>query len=138
MEEQPCSTVVLPISVNNFCAASDLYLLVKDIPNITNLGSGLLISDIGGTLLNTSAWPYTMEDLESANHIHELPRRENITFNIDYKQQGVGGDLPAIAMLHKEFKLKGGIPYTYCFRLRPYTKDIGDFSSVAFKIPPKL
>jgi beta-galactosidase len=99
---------------------------------------GLIISDIGGTLLNISAWPYTMEDLEKARHNHELPRRDTITLNIDYKQQGVGGDLPAFTMLHSEFKLKKEIHYSYCFRLRPYSKDMGDFTAVVFKIPPKI
>ncbi|TFG24747.1 MAG: DUF4981 domain-containing protein [Promethearchaeota archaeon] len=101
-------------------------------------GFGLLISDVGGTHLNISAWPYTMDDLENAHHNYELPRRENITLNIDYKQQGVGGDVPAMAALHSEFKLKKNVPYNYCFRLRPYSKDMGDFTSVAFKIPPKF
>ncbi len=94
-------------------------------------GDGLLISDVCNTHLSFSAWPYTMEDLEKATHIHELPNRENITLNIDYKQQGVGGDLPALAMLHPEYKLKGKIEYRYCFRLKPYTKKMGDFSTVA-------
>ena len=101
-------------------------------------GFGLLISDIGGTNLSISAWPYTMEDLENATHNHELPRRENITLNIDYKQQGVGGDIPALAVLHSEFKLKKNIPYSYSFRLRPNFKDMGTFTDVAFKIPPKM
>ena len=101
-------------------------------------GLGLLVSDIGGTKLSISAWPYTMEDLENATHNHELPLRENITFNIDYKQQGVGGDIPALAVLHSEFKLKKNIPYYYGFRLRPYSKDMGDFTNVATNKPPKL
>jgi beta-galactosidase len=106
---------------------------------ITNKkGAGILISDIGGTLLNVSTWPYTMEDLEKAKHIHELPRRDNITLNIDYKQQGVGGDLPGIAALHKEFKLKGNTTYKYCYRLRFYDKEMGEPSLIAFKHPPVI
>ncbi len=101
-------------------------------------GLGLLISDIGDTLLNVSAWPYTMEDLEKAKHNHELPRRDTITLNIDYNQQGVGGDIPAFTMLHSEFKLRKKIPYRYCFRLRPYSKEMGDFTEVAFKRPPNV
>ena len=101
-------------------------------------GFGLLLSDIGGTNLSIGAWPYTMEDLENATHNHELPRRENITLNIDYKQQGVGGDIPALAVLHSEFKLKKNIPYYYGFRLRPYSKDMGNFTNVAITKPPKI
>ena len=94
--------------------------------------------DVGGTHLNISAWPYTMDDLEKAKHDCELPHRENITLNIDYKQQGVGGDVPAMAVLHSEFKLKKNVLYNYCFRLRPYSKDMGEITSFAFKIPPKF
>jgi beta-galactosidase len=93
-------------------------------------GIGLFISEIGDTHLNISAWPYSMEDLETAEHIHELPRREKITVNIDYKQKGVGGDRIGILDVHDEYKLKKEVKYSYAFRLKPYYKDIGDFNSI--------
>jgi len=98
---------------------------------------GFFISDIGGTLLGVSAWPYSLEDLESASHTYDLPKRNFNTLNIDYKQQGVGGDIPALAVLHKKYKLKGGIEYSYTFRIRGYSKDKGDFNSL-FKSVPHL
>ena len=82
-------------------------------------GEGLLITDEGGTLLSFSVWPYTQDDLANAAHIHELPRREYLTVNIDYRQKGVGGDIPAIARLHDEFKLKKDVRYWYKFRISP-------------------
>jgi len=98
---------------------------------LTNMKeSGLFISDIGATLLNVSAWPYTMDDLEKANHIHDLPNREKITVNVDYKQKGVGGDRLGILDLHEGYKLKKDIEYTYSFRLRPYTKEMGYLNSI--------
>ncbi len=51
-------------------------------------GSGLLA--FGLPLLSVSAWPYTMEDLEKATHVNELPRRDAITLNLDLRQMGVG------------------------------------------------
>jgi len=106
---------------------------------MTNIeGSGILISDLGGTNLSISAWPYTMKDLEEAKHNHNLPQREQITLNIDYKQQGVGGDIPALALLHNKYKLKGNMEYKYCFRIKPYSKSMGDYNSVAQNRPPKL
>ncbi|GAH76805.1 unnamed protein product, partial [marine sediment metagenome] len=67
---------------------------------MTNVeGSGVLISVLGGTNLSISAWPYTIKDLEEAKHNHELPQRDYITLNVDHRQQGVGGDLPALALL---------------------------------------
>ena len=109
-------------------------------------GIGLFVSDMGDTLLNASAWPYTQEDLEKADHINKLPRRENITFNIDYKQRGVGGenfgfnlkDRWELTDIHDEFKIHKKKWHTYSFRIRPYTKDMGDFNSLFVKPPPKI
>ncbi|MFX0022404.1 MAG: glycoside hydrolase family 2 TIM barrel-domain containing protein [Candidatus Hermodarchaeota archaeon] len=92
-----------------------------------NNDSGTYIADIGSTYLNISAWPYEMEDLEKASHINELPNRSNITINIDYKQQGVGGDRIGILDVREEYKLKKKIPLRYCFLFKPFTKEMGDF-----------
>jgi beta-galactosidase len=91
-------------------------------------GAGLLA--VGMPLLSASAWPFTMEDLEKAEHIHELPRRETITVNLDYKQMGVGGDDSWGARTHPEYTLPAKA-YSYQFRLRPYTPAMGDINSVA-------
>ncbi len=80
-------------------------------------GEGILFKDAGETLLNVSAWPYTMEDLDRAQHIHELPPHVNTTVNIDYKQKGAGGDIPGMLALHDEFRLKKGINYRYAFTI---------------------
>lgn len=82
-------------------------------------GKGFKISDNSGKYLNFSAWPYTQEDLENAEHINELPRKENVTLNIDYRQRGVGGDFPALPTVHDEYKLKKDVKYTYSFRIDP-------------------
>jgi len=107
---------------------------VRWVSFIDKNGSGLFISDVGGTYLNVSAWPYTMEDLEIANHINELPRRENITVNIDYKQQGVGGDRIGILDVHEKYKLKKKQPLDYIFLIRPYLKEMGDLNTFQFPI----
>ena len=99
---------------------------------------GLLISDEGDTYLNVSAWPYSMEDLENAKHIHELPTRENITFNIDLNQQGVGGDIPAMAMLHDKYKMHRNIEYRYSFCLRGYSTKVGKLKNLASQKPPSI
>ena len=80
---------------------------------------GFKVSDTSGKYLNFSAWPYTQEDLELAEHTYELPRRVNVTLNIDYKQRGVGGDFPALPTVHDEYKLKKDTKYTYSFRIDP-------------------
>ena len=101
-------------------------------------GEGLFVSDVGGTLLYTSAWPYTQDDLINAEHINELPHRENITFNIDYKQRGVGGENFGVMDVHNQFKLHKKKPYSYCFRIRPYIKEMGDFNKLFVDTPPRI
>jgi beta-galactosidase len=90
-------------------------------------GLGLLA--VGMPLLSVSAWPYTMADLERARHINELPRRDTITVNLDYKQMGVGGDDGWGARPHPEYQLPCK-PYSYSFRLRPITPEMGDIETV--------
>ncbi len=93
-------------------------------------GVGLIA--IGMPLLNASAWPFTMDDLEKATHVNELPQRETITVNLDYQQMGVGGDDSWGARPHPEYTLSSG-PYSYRFRLRPYSTRMGDIGAMARK-----
>lgn len=93
-----------------------------------NNGAGLMA--VGMPLLSVSAWPYSMDDLEQAKHIHELPRRDFVTLNLDWRQMGVGGDDSWGALPHDEYRLPAK-PYSYRFRLKPYTKDMGEASTLA-------
>jgi beta-galactosidase len=68
--------------------------------------------------LNFSAWPYSMEDLDKAMHIYELPRRDYITLNIDYRQNGVGGDLPGVAGVHDKYRIHKDKTHKYNFTIR--------------------
>ncbi|MBM4024089.1 MAG: DUF4981 domain-containing protein [Planctomycetes bacterium] len=91
-------------------------------------GAGLLA--VGMPLLSISAWPFSMDDLEAAKHIHEPARRDFITVNLDYKQMGGGGDDSWGARPHPEYTLPAK-PYSYRFRLKPYRKDMGDANTLA-------
>ncbi|MHA1729646.1 MAG: glycoside hydrolase family 2 TIM barrel-domain containing protein [Promethearchaeota archaeon] len=94
-----------------------------------NGGDGLIISAVESEprltenvpvpVLNFSAWPYTMKDLEKAQHIHELPLRDLITVNIDYTQMGIAGDNSWGAPPHKKYRLSENIKYSYSFRIKP-------------------
>ena len=79
-------------------------------------GAGLRVS--GLPLLSISAWPFSMSDLERAEHTFELNRRNFVTLNIDFKQMGVGGDNSWGARPHPEYTLPAK-PYTYSFRITP-------------------
>jgi beta-galactosidase len=85
---------------------------------------------VGAPTIDVSAWPFTMQDLEKARHINELPHRDSITVNIDYKQMGVGGDNSWGARTHPEYTLPAK-PYHYSFRLMPYAPSLGDMDRAA-------
>jgi beta-galactosidase len=98
-------------------------------------GAGLLA--VGMPLLSISAWPFSMEDLEKAMHINELPRRDFVTLNLDYRQMGVGGDDSWGARPHPEYTLPAKA-YSYRFRLKPYSKDMGDANTLARQALPDV
>ncbi|MFN2236526.1 MAG: glycoside hydrolase family 2 TIM barrel-domain containing protein, partial [Anaerolineales bacterium] len=85
-------------------------------------GGGLEIRSTSQHLLNFSAWPYSMADLEGAEHIHELPRRDFITLNIDYAQKGVGDLTSAFMGMPDEAQLLPGNACEFSFRLKPISQ----------------
>ena len=81
-----------------------------------NQGVGLLA--VGLPLLSVNALHYGEEDLNAGKHAFELPRRDFITLNLDWKQQGVGGDNSWGAWPHDEFLIPCA-EQSYRFRLHP-------------------
>lgn len=64
--------------------------------------SGLRV-DMVGKPFEASVHPYTKQMLYEAKHSCELGRNSKLTVNIDGMQQGVGGDIPAMATLKKPY-----------------------------------
>ncbi len=88
-------------------------------------GIGLLA--VGLPLLSVSASHYLIEDFENGphkeqRHASDLVKKDLVTWNLDYKQMGVGGDNSWGARPHDKYTL---FPqeYAYKFRLRPFSKD---------------
>lgn len=79
-------------------------------------GAGILV--VGSSLLSISVWPFALQDLEQAEHTFELNNRNFLTFNIDDKQMGVGGDNSWGARPHPEYMLPAKA-YSYKFRISP-------------------
>jgi beta-galactosidase len=89
------------------------YLHPQENGNHTGMRS-LKITDAGGfgvavekcgRPFEASVHPYTVEMLENAKHANELGRLPNLRVYVDGGQRGVGGDIPAIALLKKPYKL---------------------------------
>ena len=89
-------------------------------------------------MINASAWPYSLENLEAANHIHELTNSDSITVNVDYKQKGVAGDNSWGAKPKPQYRLPKNQVYNYSFRISPYVSGLGDFDKVSKMKLPEL
>lgn len=94
---------------------------------------GLGLQFIGQPLLSVSAHHQIMEDYESPartdgrvkkgekmvrRHTTDVVPRDLTSINIDYKQQGVGGDNSWGALTHDEYRLREKA-YSYSFRICP-------------------
>ncbi|KAA3607262.1 MAG: DUF4981 domain-containing protein [Planctomycetota bacterium] len=83
-------------------------------------GGGLLIQ--GMPQFDFTAWPYTAEDLQQANHQHEIQQRDWTTVQLDLRQMGVGGDNSWGALPHPPYRLSAGRSYRFQLRLRPLSE----------------
>ena len=89
----------------------------------TNLNDqGLQV--VGQSPLGVSAWPYSLEDLEQARHIDDLPQRDFITVNLDETQMGLGGinSWNRDARALPPYRLSSDKQYRYQYYLCPFEK----------------
>lgn len=98
-------------------------------------GAGLLI--VAQDVLAVTALHYTTDDLDSANHIHELEPRRDITLSLDYKQCGLGNASCGPGVLDKY--LLRPEPCRFRFSFRPYAPAMGRIADAArLRIPPEI
>ena len=71
----------------------------------------LTIKDLTGDGIQFSAWNYEQHELDAATHDYLLIRKPLTTLNIDSVMRGVGGDLPGMTALHKQYKLPANKEY---------------------------
>lgn len=107
----------------------------------TESGHGLLA--VGEQLLSASAWPFDMEALDigvttssatglfpvTSKHGAEIVGGNRVTWNIDYKQMGVGGDNSWGRPVHAEYTLPAQ-DYRYQYTLIPFS-DSGQVPDLA-------
>jgi beta-galactosidase len=87
---------------------------------LTN-AAGLGLLAVGQPRLAINALHHSAEDLDQAGHHHQMPARPEVYLNLDLKQMGLGGDDSWGALPHPEFRLPASSPYSYRFRLRPFS-----------------
>lgn len=75
------------------------------------------LRDLTGRHMGFSIHPYSQEELDTCEHIHELPRHKEAYLQIDTLQCGVGGDLPGFALLKAPYVIHEGKTYTQEFEI---------------------
>jgi len=81
-------------------------------------GAGFKISAVDEPIC-FSALPFTPEDILTANHPFEVPRRDFNAVFVDLELHGVGGDNSWGARTHKQYTLPGDRPYHLQFTIDP-------------------
>jgi len=90
--------------------------------------NGIGLMAIGDPVISTSAHQFYQNDLDHPGkdapqrHLNDIQPKEIITWNIDYKQMGVGGDNSWGAKTHKEYTISPG-NYSFSFLLIPFAKN---------------
>jgi beta-galactosidase len=92
-------------------------------------GVGLLVISDTEEHLSVNAMHHTTDDLQAVTHPFELPQRDIVVLNLDWKQQGVGGDDSWGAWPHEQYLIPCAAQ-SYRFRLRPIVSD-GDIDKYA-------
>lgn len=95
--------------------------------SLTNTkGEGLMV--IGSPYISSSAYLFPTEDLDepginkSQRHISDIENKDMVTWNIDWKQMGVGGDTTWGAFPHQPYLIPAK-RLSFSFRICPAKKD---------------
>lgn len=78
-------------------------------------GIGLKVSS--KTPFEISALPYTINEIEEAQHHFELPKSHCTSININKIQMGVGGDDTWGALVHHEYLIQSDKEMTFTFKI---------------------
>jgi beta-galactosidase len=82
-------------------------------------GKGLLVRALGDSLLEVTALPFLMNDLDGPTHPCDIPERDTVTLSIDHAQMGVAGNNSWGAWPLPHYQLPANKPYHWQFSLEP-------------------
>ena len=96
-------------------------------------GTGLLV--VGLPTVDFSAWPFTNDDLDGGprktqRHTIDVPERDLVTLNLDFRQSGLGGDTSWGALAHRPYRIPAA-PIEHQMLLRPIGRADGRVEAVA-------
>ena len=83
-------------------------------------GVGVRVS--GDAPVDFGAHPYSIDDLDAADHVHELPRRDEITLTVDSAHCGLGSGSCGPPTLER-YRVDPESDYEFGVELRPFAED---------------
>ncbi|WP_225333556.1 glycoside hydrolase family 2 TIM barrel-domain containing protein [Halomicrobium urmianum] len=83
-------------------------------------GVGLYVT--GDSLLDVTAHRYATDDLEAADHVHEVPRRDEVSVSLDYTHCGLGTGSCGPPTL-EQYRVDPEEAHEFEVELRPYVAD---------------
>lgn len=82
-------------------------------------GLGLRVDAAGDSLLNTSAYPTTQDNIDMARHPADLVPLDSIVINIDHLQMGLGGTNSWGQQPLEKYRISPKSDYSWSFLLTP-------------------
>jgi len=89
---------------------------------------------VGAPTLSVAARHFAKEDIDAAQYTWQLPRREQVLVNLDWKQMGVGGidSWSPNAWPLPPYRLDASQPMSFKYRLSPIDGDFTPRTKEAF------
>lgn len=113
-----------------FAKAIDLehrYMRPQENGNRTGIRSVAFTNDQGkgiefiapvGNPISFQAHYYTANELDKAQHVHEMKYNDVLTVDIDHAECGVGGDQPGLITLREPYIMHKGTQYDYSYLIK--------------------
>lgn len=83
-------------------------------------GRGIELTANGQSPFCFACYHYTVNDLDRAEHIHEIPDRDMTAVYVDFNQRGVGGDQPGSISLRDKYKLHANEKFELAFTVKVF------------------
>lgn len=84
----------------------------------TDSGASIRVSAVGDSLLQCSAYPFSMPDLDSTGYYYQVRKPDHLTINIDSRQMGLAGDNSWGALPYPKYRIRPTGVYRYAFQLQ--------------------
>lgn len=91
---------------------------IRNVSFTNDSGRGIEFIAPSGNPISFQAHYYNANQLDDAEHLHELKYNDVITVDIDHAECGVGGDMPGSITLREPYFMHKGTQYDYSYTIK--------------------